>query len=240
MSIEDEAIPGGLDRAYVDEVGPERALLVEGVLNARDLGGLHGELGTVRSRAVLRAACLSGLTERGASTLEELGLRTVIDLRTPPEREAEPDRVAGMPGLEDVHELRIEVLGTLHGLPAGYMPLYRHLVDHCGDGIVEVLEYLARPGTLPALVHCMVGKDRTGLTVALLLELLGVPREEIIADYVASNAGLGGEAHTTVYAEVMQQTLAWLDEEHGSPLGYLAAHGLTQQTVNALQAALLV
>jgi protein-tyrosine phosphatase len=223
----------------IDEGRPARALRIDGVLNARDIGGVSGELGPVRTGLVLRSACLSELTSDGARTLAGLGLRTVIDLRTPLERQEEPNRLAAAAGLEGVRELRVELLATLNDLPSNSVGMYQHLVERCGCGIVAVLEELARPGALPALVHCLVGKDRTGLTVALLLDLLGVDRTKIVADYIESNLGLGSKAHTLVQAEVMEATLADLDKRYGSPQGYLVEHGLADETVKALRAALL-
>ena len=246
MSIGVEVIPepadepdGSLHQAYFDEVGPERALRIGGVLNARDVGGLTGDQGRIRTGRIFRAACLNKLTDEGAKTLSDLGLKTVIDLRTPLECDEQPDRIAGVPGLEAVTEVRIEFLSTLLGLPGNSRDLYAHLANVCGNGIVEVLEYLARPDAMPTLVHCLVGKDRTGLLIALLLELLGVPRATILADYVASNAGLGGLAHTPVQVDILTWTLEGLDQRYGSPRAYLDAHGLTNETVTALRNALI-
>jgi protein-tyrosine phosphatase len=223
----------------IDEGWAARTLPIGGVLNARDIGGMSGELGTVRGGLVLRSACLSALTTEGAVALAGLGLRTVIDLRTPLERQQEPNRLAGTAQLAHVRELHVELLATLEDLPNTSVALYRHLVERCGPGIVAVFEELARPGALPALVHCLVGKDRTGLTVALLLDLLGVDRATILDDYIASNAGLGDKAHTQVEAAVMEATLADLDDRYGSPQGYLVEHGLAEVTVKALRSALL-
>lgn len=243
MSIGTEVIPdpdGDPERIYLDQVGPVRALRIDGVLNARDVGGLVGERGRVRTGRLVRSACLENLTAEGAETLADLGLKTVIDLRTPLERVEYPNRVAE---LEDVAEINVELLKTLaelDELPANSpRELYQYLVDTCGRGIVEVLEHLAKPDTLPALVHCLVGKDRSGLTVALLLELLGVPRDVIIADYVASNAGLGAIARTAVQADVLAWTLDGLDERYGGPRGYLEAHGLRDESIEALRDAFL-
>jgi protein-tyrosine phosphatase len=246
MSIGVEVIPDPeqdpeeeVSQAYLDEVGPERALRIDGVHNARDVGGLVGGRGRIKTGRLVRAACLHQLTDEGAKTLADYGVKTIIDLRTPLECEEQPNRVAGVPGLEPVVEVHVELLKTLADLPTTSEGLYQHLVDTCGDGLVEVLEYLARPGALPALVHCLVGKDRTGLLVALLLELLGVPRDVILADYVASNAGLGSLAHTAVRADVLKSTLEGLEERHGGTRGYLDAHGLTEETVAALRDALI-
>ncbi len=223
----------------MNEPEQSRTLRIDGVLNARDVGGLTGELGTVRRGLLFRAACLSGLTPTGARGLARYGLRTVIDLRTALERQQEPNLVAGAAELAGVREVCVELLSTLQDLPVVSEELYRHLVERCGPGIVAVFEELATPGTLPALVHCLVGKDRTGLTVALLLDLLGVERPAILADYLESNLGLGDRAHTQVRAEILEGTLAGLDEIHGSPQGYLVAHGLTDDTIRALRTALL-
>lgn len=223
--------------------GPDRddsrTLVIDGVLNVRDVGGLTGRLGPVRRGLVFRAACLSELTPAGARTLADFGLRTVIDLRTPLERREEPNRVAGVADLAGVREISIELLTTLIDLPDTSEGLYRHFIERCGAGIVAVFDEIVRPGALPALVHCMVGKDRTGLTVALLLELLGIDRATILADYEASNAGLGDKARTQVRAEVMAGTLAGLDDTYGGAREYLGRHGLTEQTISALRAGLL-
>jgi protein-tyrosine phosphatase len=216
-----------------------RTLTIDGVLNARDLGGMTGSRGPLRRGLLLRSACLNELTPAGARHLAGIGLRTVIDLRTPLERREEPNRVAGVPELAGVREISIELVATLIDLPDTSEELYRHFVEHCGSGITAVFEELARPGALPALVHCMVGKDRTGLTVALLLELLGVDRPSILADYVASNAGLGDVAHTKVRADVMAGVLAELDDTYGGARGYLVRHGLTEETISTLRASLL-
>ena len=247
MSIGAEVIPdpnpdGDPEQVYLELVG-RRALRIGGVLNARDVGGLVGAYGKVRTGRLLRSACLENLTAEGVETLADLGLKTVIDLRTPLEREVHPNLVAGLREVNEVAEISVELLKTLaelDELPAGSArDMYQYLVDTCGPGIVVVLEHLARPDALPALVHCLVGKDRTGLTVALLLELLGVPRDLIVADYVASNAGLGTIAHTAVQADVLEWTLAGLDERYGGPLGYLTAHGLREETVEALREAFI-
>src|SRR5438874_453262 len=54
------------------------------------------------------------------------------------------------------------------------------------------LELLSEDETLPAVVHCTAGKDRTGVLVALLLDLLGVAREQIVADYAATTDNMPG------------------------------------------------
>jgi len=226
-------------QAYLDEVGLDRALHISGVHNVRDLGGLTGPLGTVRRGRVLRSAALDGLTAEGARKLADLGVRTIFDLRTKEERDEAPSRLSHAE-LTAVSLVVVDYLGTLDDLPIDQTEMYLHIVERSATGIVGLLDQLVRPNAAPALVHCAAGKDRTGLTVALLLELLGVPRATIVADYVASNNGLLGHIRTSVSASLLEYTLAALDERYGSPRGYLEAHGLTEATVAALRAELLV
>lgn len=228
----------GLPAAYLDEIGLERALNIAGVHNARDLGGLSGTLGTVRRGRVLRSAALDRLTPEGARTLADLGVRTIFDLRTKEERDEAPSRLSHAE-LTAVDLVVVDYLGTLDDLPGGQMEMYLHIVERSATGIVELLERLGRPNAAPALVHCTAGKDRTGLTIALLLDLLGVPRATIVADYVASNNGLLGRIRTNVSAPLLESTLATLDQRYGSPRGYLEAHGLTEATVAGLRAELI-
>jgi protein-tyrosine phosphatase len=55
------------------------------------------------------------------------------------------------------------------------------------DVFGEVLTMLAEPEHLPAVFHCTAGKDRTGLTAALVLSTLGVDDAQILDDYELSN-----------------------------------------------------
>ena len=60
---------------------------------------------------------------------------------------------------------------------------YVDTLERRAAGFAEVVELLAKPDRLPALIHCSAGKDRTGLAVALVLELLGTPRRRVVDDY---------------------------------------------------------
>lgn len=98
-------------------------------------------------------------------------------------------------------------------------------------------------------MHCAVGRDRTGIAVALLLAFTGVPDEEIVADYLLSNEGLDlldgpveyVDAHGVVRlshpveAVLITDTLARVRQRHGSVEGYLADHGLKPAEAAALR-----
>jgi protein-tyrosine phosphatase len=112
---------------------------------------------------------------------------------------------------------------------------------------------LAQPGALPALVHCAVGKDRTGVTVATLQSALGVADADILADFHLSNSALGLDAGPVFYVDehgverrsrpihpdLLVQFLATVRAAHGDAIGYLRVHGVTEPELDALRAAFL-
>ncbi|RYO84368.1 hypothetical protein DL766_007655 [Monosporascus sp. MC13-8B] len=87
----------------------------------------------------------------------------------------------------------ISIIGREVMLPRGLVGLGLDTLDQSGREIAEALRVYAEPGSLPLLVHCTQGKDRTGLVVALVLMILGVPTEAINHDYLLSRDGLRSE-----------------------------------------------
>ncbi|MGF1431834.1 tyrosine-protein phosphatase [Kitasatospora sp. LaBMicrA B282] len=226
---------------------PGRLLAIPGVRNLRDLGGLGG----LRPGLLYRSGSLALLTEEGTRQLAEFGLRTVLDLRDPLEQEQHPDRTAQLA----VEQAAFPLLPADHGGAVHGMLLdeiYPLIIDTAGAMMVAALRRLLEPAALPALVHCAVGRDRTGILVALLLDLLEVPEEQITADYLLSNPGLGlvdgPEEYLDPYgvvrqswpvrAELITGALARVRERHGSAEGYLLAHGLTAAEAAELRATL--
>ncbi|WP_051969832.1 tyrosine-protein phosphatase [Kitasatospora azatica] len=197
-----------------------------------------------------RSATLNELTPEGAHGLAKLGLRTVIDLRDPAELDHWPDRL---------HDLDVE-LTNLPFLPQDgedrtgtpLVELYPLMADTAGPVLVALLRRLLAPGALPALLHCAVGKDRTGIAVAVLLDLLGASDEQIIADYLRSNEGLGLQDGPVEYLdadgnvrlsnpatpELLTGVLERIRQRHGSIEAYLIGHGLNPGEATALRATL--
>jgi protein-tyrosine phosphatase len=68
-----------------------------------------------------------------------------------------------------------------------WVELYWSLLRQNGERFARILELLGRAGALPALVHCTGGRDRTGVTAALILAALGVDDEDIAEDYALSS-----------------------------------------------------
>jgi protein-tyrosine phosphatase len=244
---------------------PSRTLEFEGCVNFRDLGGYGTADGRmVAWRRLFRADGLHKLTASDRAQLIELGLSTVIDLRTLDEAAQRgsfpvddvPVRYVGLP--------LTDVLPATEDLPdwgeAAYVATrYGAMVSEGGHVLTEAIDVLASGGSLPAVMHCSAGKDRTGVLSALLLAFLGVPDETIIEDYALSAAAMGrllerlkaeypdavdevvkyAPAVLHVVPETMEQFLAELRLEYGSYAELADFLGVTG-SVEALRASVLV
>ena len=244
----------------------DRALALAGAFNLRDLGGLRAAGGQlVAPRRLLRADSLSHLTAEDVAVLvDEVGLRLVIDLRTSVETELEgrgllsDSRVGylNLP-LRATGRLREDMAPDTSDIDLA--SAYLVYLEHSVDSVLAVVTALADPANLPAVVHCTVGKDRTGVIVALVLQALGIESEEIVEDYAATSANVAAifdrlrsralykevrlhEMPASVFtaeADTMRRFLDRLTSEHGGAEAWLFDHGLPAVTLDALRTNLL-
>lgn len=193
-------------KAASSEAGTKAALhtpRLEGADNFRDLAGTRAAIATkdgghLASGVVYRSNALANLTDADLSTLEGLGVSTVIDLRSAEEIEAAPDRVpagaewvnvdimgrgdtAVNPG-EDFHVESPEQAGEL---------LEQANVAFVEDGgqreaFAEVLETVA-DAEGAVVFHCTAGKDRAGWTAAMLQYIGGADDKAVMKNYLATN-----------------------------------------------------
>jgi protein-tyrosine phosphatase len=264
---------------------------LHGAWNFRDVS----EWTTLRPGRLFRSSELSRLEDAGREQLRELGVLDVVDLRSPPEVER---RGPGLvPAGVDVHLLPFPDIPTAVTEPTGDAPhehaFQRMMTEKPDDETVidAAVRYMTdeyqRFATLkgaqqavrrvvslltegrPVLAHCFAGKDRTGFTVAVVLEAAGVGREAITADYLRSNAAvprlrarilemIQERAEDELTPAVVEFTEARLsdevlgvreeylvagrrtiDETYGSLDGYLRDAGVTDADVDRLRAALL-
>jgi protein tyrosine/serine phosphatase len=180
---------------------------LEGAVNARDLGGLPTIDGgsTVHGR-LLRSENLQELTPGDISRLvEELGLTTVVDLRSTNEVTLEgPAPLDALSGVRHAHHPVLkEFLDVSDTLKAALLtesveadnerypadPMCGHYLGYLENRPEEVIGALRTIATAPgaAIVHCAAGKDRTGVVVALALTVAGVEPAAIVDDYMATD-----------------------------------------------------
>ena len=215
-------------------------LPLDGIKNARDVGGMPTDSGAVvRPLRLLRSARLTNATDADRAWLASIGLRTVVDLRQPFEISEWPD------ALGDLAVERVNVAPELDNEGAGtFFELYLAWLDDSGAAFADAVHALARPGALPALVHCTAGKDRTGVLMALVLDVLGAGEKAIVADYLLSHERLSADPGDVVYRHVITEelitgALAHVRARFGSAEGYLLAHGVSAEELAALRAGLL-
>ncbi|MFB9836326.1 tyrosine-protein phosphatase [Actinoallomurus acaciae] len=266
-----------------------RWIELDGAVNVRDMGGLiTADGGTLRTGRLLRSDNLQGLTFADVDRLvTHIGIRHVIDLRSETEVTIEgPGPLTREPRVT-IHHLSLFAEGggltdveadippaTGRGIDTDKILPWQNRAEEGGQeserSVNHYLGYLAdRPDSVvdalrvmaqgPAIVHCAAGKDRTGVVIAFALNVLGVPRDRIVADYAATGDRLDAilarlrssptyaqdldsrpaDTHMP-YAATMEKFLTTLDERHGGPPGWLRHHGWTDDDTTALRAALRI
>jgi protein-tyrosine phosphatase len=190
-----------------------------------------------------------------------MGVKAIYDLRRPGE-------IASFPGPRDYVHLEIPhgdltaaaaSLRTRQDGEAWLAADYLSMLAAAAPAFGSLLARLADDGSRPAVVHCLGGKDRTGLAIALLLTALGVDRGTVLDDYELTSRcqvsrvpevveaftrlGIGrpaGEALMSTPRRAMDQALRQLDQEHAGIEHYLLGPGgMSPQALNALRANLV-
>jgi protein-tyrosine phosphatase len=177
----------------------ERFLPVPSSFNFRDIGGYATENGRlVRWGQVYRSGSLAALSPEDQAYLQGLGLRLVCDLRSPGEVKQAPDCLPDDGGMvawqrplrsQESNRQQVRVLRQhRQQMDALLLRVYTEMIiEENASQVGEILTAVADEGKRPLLIHCAAGKDRTGMVIALLLLLLGVPEETVLADYSLSN-----------------------------------------------------
>jgi protein-tyrosine phosphatase len=178
--------------ASAADVDPSRKLTFEGCFNFRDLGGYGTTDGhRTRWRRLFRADGLSRLTENDMATLDHLGVVTVIDLRTALEADTQGRFPSDIEGVTYHHLPLTDTLPGEEETPdwdrtAFVSERYLSMLSEGAATVAAAVRLLADPRRHPAVFHCTVGKDRTGVLSALVLGFLGIPDDVIVADYALS------------------------------------------------------
>ncbi len=266
---------GGAGRGPTyDGAVTDRWIELDGLVNMRDLGGLPTrDGGQVAAGRLIRSDNLQDLTEADVSRLvDTLGVTDIVDLRTGAEVHIEgPGPLRRVHSLTHHHHSLIDErqsTETVEDLGERALPWRDDdPVRDAGFWAQHYLGYLARrPDSVSAalevvagaagavVVHCAAGKDRTGTVVALALDVVGVPREEIVGDYVLTAERLEKivgrlmprESYGAALAkqkledqlpraESIEAILSAVDDGWGGSAGWLRAHGWSPADLERLR-----
>ena len=267
----------------IDVPSADRRIDIPGTTNLRDVGGYPARSGEVvfdgrllRGEVIVASGTptTQGIWEPAQGhRFAALGLRTVIDLRAEHEALAAPSAWAQATGAEvvalpiaeggegtDTNLIQLLLSGELaHFGEEDMARFYRDILDRRAATFAAAIAVLAAPNRMPALVPCSAGKDRTGLLIALVLEVLGVPREITVADYALT--GILRPDRVMAFADrfarsqvalddvrilfetpprAMESALEHLDARYGGAAAYLMdAGGTRAEMLTDLRGALL-
>lgn len=232
---------------------PDRIVEADGAFNVRDLGGLTAADGrTVASGRLYRSDFPVFLSNRATTSDNPLGIRTVVDLRRESERDFESADAERF-GLTYVNTPFLTAHGT--SWTAGYEQYF----ETDPNAVVAAVTILMQSGNQPALFHCAAGKDRTGVLTALLLESLGVDREQIVDDFSLTEIGMPAlhiqllqrEPYRSLISgmtlqdhmpkvERLFRLFDYLDTTAGGAVGWLREHGLSEEILTEFRRTMLV
>lgn len=171
----------------------ERRLALQESPNFRDFGGYATRDGKhIRWGHLYRSGQLDRVADLDQQQIAALNIRLVCDFRRDTEREYAPNRFA--PG----HAPRIENLAIAPGSSANLFEGNGSPIDNGAQMMIAINRDLALEQTSaytgmfkalvesdgPILIHCAVGKDRTGFAAALIQAALGVPEAALLHDYL--------------------------------------------------------
>lgn len=220
------------------------------MVNLRDLGGYEAKNGAVTAWGRLyRSDLPAGLGEQEIRTIREMGITTVIDLRSEQERIRQPN------SLQEAEEI---VYCPIPAFGNGRLPSEQERVEDTYLEIAMGKEAMFRvfqtilQAQGAVMFHCTAGKDRTGVTAALLLSLAGVCKQDIVADYILTGAYLKEKAaefcreypeipiHWLMpQAEYIETFLEKMAERFSTPEEYFYELGFTEQETKQLKEKIL-
>jgi protein-tyrosine phosphatase len=147
----------------------------------------------------------------------------------------------------------ISILASNIMRPRGLAGLAVDSLEICTAEVRTVFDILADPKRYPVLVHCTQGKDRTGLVVQLVLQLLATDKKAVMVDYLATQEELEKERAQKVeeieriglpasFADCDQQVVntvdKWLNDKFGGVEPYLESCGVSKEQVDAVKSIL--
>ncbi|MEY4338884.1 MAG: hypothetical protein RLZ14_734, partial [Actinomycetota bacterium] len=204
-------------------------------------------------------------TDADLDVVRQLGLRTVVDLRT---REELDERGTFPVNDHPVTFHHVSVITSTwtaadaegeHDAADFLERAYLAILEEGEERLAEALVLLSQPGALPAVFHCAAGKDRTGLLAMMVLGCLGVPDEYIVADYSLTEDGMqrmrewaereqpelfqrissGPTIFSAAVPEAMHRMIGHVRQGHGGIREFALALGVPAEAIERLRAELV-
>ena len=243
-----------------------RSLSISGLPNARDLGGISlRNGGVIECGKVIRSASPQFLTPEGAEELFSYGVRTIIDLRSPGESDVEG--IGHLQTLVDdgrINHKRIPIMSDNErdddpiGRIDGVDEAANHYVNYLRSGrkFVEIVETIIDTASAggATLLHCALGKDRTGVSISVILDAVGVAHDHIVKDYaltaphlkrmvtfLSSSISYRRDFTKPDWPSLAPQPqgiagmLQWIKDGYGDSAGYLRSQGLPEGRLEELR-----
>ncbi|WUJ74542.1 tyrosine-protein phosphatase [Kribbella soli] len=184
--------------------------------NVRDLGG-----DAIQPGRLIRSDNLDQLAAAGLAAVQAAQISRFVDLRSAWECETFRSPYADDPRLRNVP---LWDPGDPDVSDLGLFEQYRILVDDYAERVAAAVVAIAEAPAGCVVVSCHAGKDRTGVVVALTLDLVGVPGELVAADYEASGAS----------SDVIVRLLDHVRTQYGGTAAYLRNSGATTEQLDRL------
>ena len=223
-------------------------------LNVRDLGGLPCGDSRLSRGKLIRSSIIGTLSQAGRDAVRDHGIRSVIDLRTAEEVAETPSPYRDGASYRHAPFTAARTMGLHRAAVAGTMSDELRRLAVADGGLALAMQAIAEsePGIV---IHCLAGRDRTGIVVALTLAAIGVADEEIVADYVMSDVELADDyaQFTALHPDqteiietaieqrawTMREVLTTLRLAFGGARSYLGIAGVASGQVDRIQAKLL-
>ena len=233
----------------------------EGCFNFRDIGGYRNQEGkTIKKGLYFRTGRQDRMTKRDLEQLSDLQISTQIDLRKPDEvldqgRGPLESMGANYINIAVIPEGGSDQLSKLVGDTGISGKRYLGYLEFGPTSWLRLFGILADQDNLPVVLHCTAGKDRTGVSTAFLLSVLGVNRDVIEADYLLTNLDTERQADfiestvgypdgydresmisaAGVPKDAMKDFLDGVESKWGSSVEYLKKIGVTEEQMEMVR-----
>ena len=232
----------------------ERLIVLEKMVNTRDLGGYETQAGTyTKSHKYIRASSPANASKADIQALKDYGVKAVIDLRSGFEKEQQVN-----PFVDD-QDIDFYEVNLFDSTKASIVPeevkqykdlggVYIYMLEGMKNKFKDLFDIFLKYPYDGVMFHCSAGKDRTGITAALLLDLMGCHEYDIVKDYSESyenNIEINEELAKMMENEeakqylkssprYMMELLDYLREHYGSSKEYLLQIGLKNEEIEQL------